>query len=292
VSDLRPRLVRAAALAAAVAVVAGCSREADAHQRPHRMRSMTSARQLSGEQQLGVEIRYGAGKLQVQPAPGDLLYRMDLAYDEEQFRPVAEYDRGASRLRLGVEGRDRHGGHVNGEDEHATISLSPSVPTDLTLQFGAGQAEVELGGLSLRDVAIQTGASQTTVSFSQPNRVAAREVSVKAGAAELRVTGLGNTRAERFDFQGGMGEATLDFGGAWDHSASAKVQMGVGSVRLRLPRSIGVRITRSGFLSSFDPSEMVKRGDAWFSKNYDASRYRLDLELDSAVGSVDVDWVD
>jgi hypothetical protein len=292
VSELRPRLVRAAVLAAAVAVAAGCGREADASPRAHRMRSMTSARQLSGESQVGVEIRYGAGKLQVQPAAGDLLYRMDLSYDEEQFRPVAEYDRGAARLRLGVEGRDHGGGHVNGEDEHATISLSPSVPTDLSLQFGAGEAEVELGGLSLRNVEIQTGASETAISFSQPNRIAARKVSVQAGAAELRVTGLGNTRAERFDFQGGMGEATLDFGGAWDHSASARVQMGVGSVRLRLPRAVGVRITRSGFLSSFDPTEMVKRGDAWFSKNYDSSRYRLDLELASAVGSVDVDWVD
>lgn len=288
---LAPR--RALVALAAAAVLAGCGQQADASPRRHRMREMTSARQLAGERQLAVRVQYGAGRLQVQPATGDLLYRMDLRYDEEGFRPVAEYDRGAGRLRLGIEGREHGGsGHHDGDQEHANISLSPTVPTDLSLQFGAGEATVELGGMALRDLSLETGASSTTVSFARPNRVAARQVRVRAGAAELRVTGLGNARAERFEFQGGMGQATLDFGGAWDHSATARVQMGVGSVRLRLPRSLGVRLTRSSFLSSFDPSRMVKRGNAWYSSGYEAAPYKLDLSIDAAVGSVGIDWID
>ncbi|HEX8246061.1 MAG TPA: LiaF domain-containing protein [Longimicrobium sp.] len=290
-SDLAPR--RALAALAAAAVLAGCGHDADASPRRHRMREMTSARQLSGERQLAVQVRYGAGRLQVQPATGDLLYRMDLRYDEEGFRPVAEYDRGAGRLTLGIEGRERGGsGRHGGDEEHADISLAPAVPMDLELQFGAGEAAVELGGMSLRELSLETGASSSTLSFSRPNRVAARLVKVQAGAAELRATGLGNARAERFEFQGGMGQATLDFGGAWDHSATARVQMGVGAVRLRLPRSLGVRVTRSSFLSSFDPSDMVKRGNAWYSRGYDAARYKLDLSIDAAVGSIDIDWID
>jgi uncharacterized protein DUF2154 len=292
VSDLARLRLRAALTVAALALAAGCGRDADARQQAHRMRDLTSARQLAGEKALAVQVQYGAGRLQVQPAAGDLLYRMDLRYDEDAFRPVTEYDRGAGRLRLGVENRERHHGRMGGEDEHATIWLTPTVPTDLTLQFGAGEAQVELGGLSLRDVTLQTGASSTAVSFSQPNRIAARLVKVQAGAAELRVTGLGNTRAERFEFEGGMGQATLDFGGAWDHGATARVRMGVGSVRLRLPRTLGVRVTRSAMLSSFDAPEMTKRGNAWYSHNYDAAANRLDLSIDAAVGSVDIDWID
>jgi hypothetical protein len=278
------RLAGAAVLAA---MLAACH-TADAQ----RMRGTTSARQLQDERRVNVEVEYGAGRLRVAPSRGDLLYRMELRYDDEQFRPVTEYDRGAGRLKLGMESREHRGRHRGDRDQHATIELTPRIPLALSLAFGAGEAQVELGGLALEDVSLQTGASHTVVSFSQPNRVAARRVKVEAGAAEVRVSGLGNTRAPRFEFSGGMGETTLDFGGAWTRSATAEINMGVGSVRLRLPRALGVRVTRDSFLSSFDAGGLVKRGDAWYSRNYDQARHKLDISIHAAVGSVEVDWID
>jgi hypothetical protein len=276
---------------AALMGAAACGHDAEARQ-PARMRGMTSARQASGETKLAVQVQYGAGHLRVSPAGGGLLYRLDLRYDERQFRPVADYDREAGRLKLGVEGRDGHGGSMNTDDAHATVELSPAVPMDLSLQFGAGEADVDLGGMSLRDVSVETGASRTTIAFGRPNRIAAGRVRVQAGAAELRVSGLGNARAERFEFEGGVGQTTLDFGGDWKQNATASVRMGVGAVRLRLPRSLGVKVTKDAFLTSFDPTGMVKRGDAWYSNNYDSSPYRLDLSINAAVGSIDIDWID
>jgi hypothetical protein len=290
VSDLLSARVRSLLGVAALATAAACGHDAEARQ-PARMRGTTSARQMAGEKQLAVQVQYGAGHLRVSPATGGLLYRLDLRYDERQFRPVAEYDREAGRLRLGVEGRE-HGGTTSADDAHATVELSPAVPMDLSLAFGAGQADVDLGGMSLRDVDVQTGASQTTIAFGRPNRIAAKRVRVQAGAAELRVSGLGNTRAERFEFQGGVGQTTLEFGGAWNQNATASVRMGVGSVRLRLPRSLGVKVSNSSFLSSFDPTGMTKRGDAWYSNGYASSRYKLDLSINAAVGSVGIDWID
>jgi hypothetical protein len=281
------RALRLAASAVLAATLAACH-PADAQ----RMRGTTSARQLQDERRVNVEVEYGAGRLRVAPSRGDLLYRMELRYDDEQFRPVTEYDRGAGRLKLGVESREHRGRHRGDRDQHATIELTPRIPLALSLAFGAGEAQVELGGLALEDVELQTGASRTVVSFSQPNRVAARRVKVEAGAAEVRVSGLGNTRAPRFEFSGGVGETTLDFGGAWTRSAAAEINMGVGSVRLRIPRALGVRVTRDSFLSSFDAGGLVKRGNAWYSRNYDQAPYKLDISIHAAVGSVGVDWID
>jgi len=255
------------------------------------LRTVTSSRQLQDERQVAVQLEYGAGHLRVSPSASDLLYRMEVRYDDQQFRPVSEYDRGSGRLKLGVESREHHGGHVrNGDQQHASIELSPRVPIDLAVQFGAGEADVELGGLALREVHLETGASRTTVSFTQPNRVAARTVKIEAGAAEIRLNGLGNTRAERFEFSGGMGEATLDFGGTWTRNATASLEMGVGSLRLRLPRGLGVKLTKDSFLTSFDASGMVKRGNAWYSRDYEQARYRLDLDINAALGSITVEW--
>jgi hypothetical protein len=281
------RAARLALTAGLLGTLAACH-SADAQ----RMRSTTSARQLQGETRANVQLTYGAGRLRVSPARGDLLYRMELRYDDEQFRPVTEYDRAGGKLKLGVESREHRGRRRGHDEQHATIELTPRVPLALRLAFGAGEADVELGGLALQDVHLQTGASRTNISFASPNRVAARRVKVDAGAAEVRVSGLGNTRSPRFEFSGGMGETTLEFGGAWTRSATAEINMGVGSVRLRIPRSLGVRIVRDSFLSSFDAGGMVKRGNAWYSRNYDQAQYKLDVSIHAAVGSVEVDWID
>jgi hypothetical protein len=276
-----------------LAALAACD-SAEADTGAQRMRSTTVARQLQGESRASVEVRYGAGRLRVSPARGDLLYRMELRYDDAQFRPLSEYDRAAGRLRLGTESRERSGGGMGGghDDQHATIELSPRLPIALSLSFGAGEADVALGGLALEDVHVQTGASSSRVTFDAPNRVDAKRVRVEAGAAELRVSGLGNTRSPRFEFSGGVGETTLEFGGAWTRSATAQVNLGVGSVRLRLPRSLGVKIVRDSFLSSFDAGGMVKRENAWYSRNYEQARHKLDISIKAAVGSVEVNWID
>jgi len=284
-----PELRAVAAALLATAVLTGTAEA-------QRMRSLTSARQLQGERRAEVVVKYGAGRLQVAPAAGDLLYRMELRYDDEEFRPVTEYDRAAGRLALGVESRERgshrHSRNRRRDAQHATIALTPRIPIALDLSFGAGEADVALGGLALEDVHLKTGASETRVTFSAPNRMAARRVKVEAGAAELTVTGLGNTHAPRFEFSGGVGESTLDFSGQWTRSAMASIDMGVGSVRLRIPRALGVKVTRDSFLASFDASGLVRRGDAWYSRNYAQARYRLDISVHAAVGSIAVDWID
>jgi hypothetical protein len=245
---------------------------------------------VQGERALRVELTYGAGELRVQPASGTLLYRLQMRYDERQFRPVTAYDRASGRLRLGVEGIRRNQRVTRGGN--ATVELSPSVPTDLKLEFGAGQANLELGGLSLRSVDLSTGASETQVRWSASNRVPAGTVRIASGASSIRVRGLGNARAERLEFEGGVGEATLEFDGAWGRSASMDVDMGVGSLTLRFPRSLGVRIEKDSFLASFSPAGMVRRGDAWYSRSWDGARDRLTVRIDAALGSIDVQWID
>jgi hypothetical protein len=254
-------------------------------------RTLTSARQLSGERHVNVNVEYGAGRLRVGPAAASYLYQMELRFDERSMRPVTEYDRQAGALRLGIRGSERGNRTVHHDQGRASISLAPGVPTSLRLAFGAGVADVRLGGMALDAVEISTGASEAHVSFDQPNRLAARRVRLEAGASELTVTGLGNARAEQIEFEGGVGETTLDFGGSWTRSARASVKVGIGSLTLRLPRGLGVRLHKDSFLSSFDTNGFTRRGDFWYTANYDRAPVRLDLSVDAAMGSVDVDWI-
>jgi hypothetical protein len=217
---------------------------------------------------------------------------MEMRYDKSDAEPISAYDGAQRRLRLGSRATEERRGRVNmKEGSRATISLTREAPLDLTLQFGAGEADIDLGGMRLRRLDLSTGASQTRLSFGAPNPIAAERVDIRSGAAELTVTGLGNLRAERLSFQGGVGATTLDFSGDWNRSATATVQMGVGSVTLRLPRGLGVRINRSTFLSSFDAPGLVKREGSYYSSDWDTAAHQLTLDLNAAFGSVSVEWI-
>ena len=37
---------------------------------------------------------------------------------------------------------------------------------------------------------------------------------------------------------------------------------------------------------------MVKRGNAWYSRNYDQAANKLDISINAAMGSIGVDWID
>jgi hypothetical protein len=258
-------------------------------------RTVTSSRQLWDEKQLNVHVEYAAGRLEVSPSATGLLYQMELRYDEEQFRPLTDYQRDRATLRLGVQSQNRDRGarmsRVH-DSSNAKLRLNPQVPTRLRLEFAAGEADVDLGGMALQDLHISVGASQARLRFDSPNRVEAERVKVEAGEADLHVDGLGNARAKRIEVAGGVGNTVLDFGGRWESDAQVSIEMGVGAVTLRVPRSLGVRVSRNSFLTRFSHSGLERRGDGFYNSNWDSAARKLTINVSAAMGAVNLVWID
>jgi cell wall-active antibiotic response 4TMS protein YvqF len=271
-------------------VVALCASAAEAQT----MRPFTTFRQMHGETRLNARLEYAAGSLQVAPGPPAELYRMDLSYDEDRYVPVSDFDAANGAVVLGLRAAGDGGVRVvsrNQLRQVASITFSPRVDLSLDLNLGATDAEVELGGLRVSNLDLKTGASRAVVSFSRPNATRCRRAAFSAGAAEISLIGLGNSRCDEIEFEGGMGSVTLDFTGAWTSSARVAVKMAVGGLTLRLPRQVGVRIALDKFLASFESAGLSRQGDSFVSENYDRASRRLDLEITTAVGDVNVEWV-
>jgi hypothetical protein len=259
------------------------------------MRPFSTFRQMHGETRLNLRLEYAAGSLHVAPGAANELYRMDLSYDEDRFVPVSDYDAADGTAVLGVKSSGSSGVRVSSKNQLqqlASIAVSPRVDLSLDLNLGAAEAQMELGGLRVSNLDLRTGASRTSVTFSRPNATRCRHAGFSAGAAEVSVAGLGNSRCDEIEFEGGVGSVTLDFAGAWSSSSNVKVTMAMGGLTLRLPRSVGVRLHMDRFLSSFEPAGLVRRGDAFVSENYDRETRRLNLEITTAVGGVSVEWLD
>jgi Cell wall-active antibiotics response 4TMS YvqF len=259
------------------------------------MRPFSTYRQWHGETRLDARVDYAAGALRLAAGRPNELYRMDVLYDAERYVPVSAFDAAGGGVGLGLRASGEGGLRVvsrNQLRQTASVTFSPRSDLALAVTLGAVDGDLELGGLRLTDLRLEAGASRATVRFSQPNAARCRAATLTAGAAELSVLGLGNSRCDRITFEGGVGRVTLDFGGTWTSSSQVAVKMALGEVALRLPRAVGVRITLDKFLASFEPQGMVRRGTSYLSPGYDQATRHLDIDVTTAIGGVTVDWLE
>lgn len=276
-------------LAALIAVLGIAALPAASTARAQDWRTLNTRRQVAGERELRVDLEFGAGRLKIEPAAAGELYHAAIRYDAESFEPIAKYERGV--LKLGIEGSGRGRRKRIRDGSQLTVGLGTDLPLDLDFAFGAVEAELELGGLRIRKAEIATGASETKLRFSEPNRHRLEKLDLTAGAAAFTATGLGNANAERIVFDGGVGDIVLDFSGEWRGDTRVEVTMGIGSLTLRLPRQVGVHLERETFLVSFDPQGLVKRGNGYYSEGWENADRRLTITVKGALGSVDIRWL-
>jgi hypothetical protein len=251
-------------------------------------RTITSMRQVGREDQLNVDLVYAAGQLDLVPGRKGVLYRSTLRYDADVIQPQLSYRN--ETLKLGLEdvrarGRNMKSGQLR-------LELGPDVPLELDLQFGAARANLDLSGLPVHKLKVATGASETDLRIEQPNPETCEELDLQVGAASFRAYGIGNLNPKRVDFSGGVGEVTLDFTGKARADTDVHIEMGLGSLTLRVPRGTGVRVRKTGLLVGFDSQELVKRGDMFYSQDWESAGRRITFDVQAALGSIRVVWVD
>lgn len=270
-----------------------CSLALAAHAAPLRaqqreLRSLDVSRQLHDSAALRVEVRYGAGTLGVRAATTPVLYRMQLKYPADRAEPVYAYYPTTRTLRVGVERQSSRvpSGDRNGE---LRLDLARAVPMDLSLELGAVEADLDLSGLRVDQLHVESGASEAQLRFDTPNTDRMRSLDLRVGAAGLRALGLGNANAGEVRVQAGVGDVDLDFGGAWQQDMALSVQVALGNVKLHVPRNVGVRLEVQRLLASVDVGDLVKRGDAYYSENWDQATRRLRVTSKTTFGKLRVD---
>jgi hypothetical protein len=257
------------------------------------MRDFTVERGRRSEQALRMIVDFTAGELFLRPSQNGALYRMQLRYDAERYDPRGAYQAERSVVRLGLERNSAGGLRVASRGrlaQQAVVEVTPDADLTLEANLGAAESSLELGGLRLEDLSIISGASRTELRFSRPNRVLCRRAQISSGAADLRVSDLGNSGCRRWTIEGGVGQVRLDLGGEWPEETEISVRMTVGGVRLVIPRDLGVRLRLSRFLASFSPDRFSRSGRAYTSESYASARRKVDLEIDTTLGSVAVEW--
>ncbi len=252
-------------------------------------RTVDITRQLHDSLPQRIRVQYGAGRVDVGSAPNAVLYAMHLRYDERRGAPVHRYDSASHSAVLGLESRDGAQRFSARDDSgELRLALPSGVPLDLDLQLGGTESRLELGGIMLQSLRLECGATDASVSFSQPNRTRMSDLTIDVGAADLLAVHLANANADQIRVQGGVGVADLDFSGAWTRDLTVDAKLAVGKLILRVPADVGVRLDVQRIIAGFEHDGMVKRDDAWYSTNYDTAPHKLRVRAETFFGQIEL----
>jgi hypothetical protein len=178
------------------------------------------------------------------------------------------------------------------ETARLSLGLTRGVPLDMGLRLGAVEAHVDLGGLAVDELTVESAASATQLRFTTPNPRRMRALRFDVGAAYIEAHDVGNANVERIAVDCGAGAVTLDFSGAWNADADARVRVRLGAVTLRVPKDVGVRAQVDLTLGSFDDEAFQQRDGVFYSSNWDSAPRRLTLDASMIIGRLRVERIE
>ena len=234
------------------------------------------------------------GELQVEPGTTDKAYEADFHYNDLAFKPDVSFERrdgGKADLFVSLEGESHSFG--NAGNNSIRLRLNPEIPVELELNTGVGSSAIDLSGMHVSSVEIQSGVGETRLDMLEPNQSECRLVEITSGVGEFKLTGLGHFAFDQFRFRGGVGGSELDFSGDWPKLGETEIEVGVGEVDVRLPRDLGFEIrVNQGFFSDLTvPDGFTKEGDAYLSDNRDRVEKILKIRVRAGIGGVKFSWL-
>ena len=199
-----------------------------------------------GAESLQAEIKMGVGKLEIDGG-ADEMAEAEFTYNVEDWKPETAYDvqDGNGRLTFSQPNNTNINGIPDDDIKYNwDIRFNNNVPTDLSIDLGAGESFLELNGLHLTDLNINVGAGKTEVDLSGDwpesfdvdisGGIGATEITLPSGVG-VRVkptTGLGNLEVYGLIRNGDV--YTNDLYGNADVELDINVSSGVGEITLRV----------------------------------------------------------
>lgn len=263
----------------------------------------------SDEKEVQVKIESSFGSVNIEKGDKNKIVRVYYRKKEKDRQPNLNIDysvrKGTGELFLemhpeGAEVRSSDDGdrgvHVNADvnfnADEWYVELIEGIPLSLDIELGAGKSNFDFTGLTINDLSISTGASSSKLSFDEMNPGEIKRLKIESGVSKFVAHNLNNANFRMLEFEGGVGSYYLDFGGDLKREVKADINVGLGAMTLAIPRNIGVKIKyEDSWLSnlSLDDDEFVrKKKGVYESENYSDAEGKMEISIESGLGSVKI----
>lgn len=167
------------------------------------------------------------------------------------------------------------------------LKLGTEKPMALEIQAGAYNSNITFGKVPLTDLSIDDGASQTKVTFDQPNTETMDNFTYHTGASQVELVNLANANFKDMTFESGAGSYTLDFNGELKQDASVDIKSGLSNMKIIVPSGTDAIITLTGGVNniSLKGTWTVESNEY---KTQSTKGPRLEINIEMGVGNLEL----
>jgi hypothetical protein len=239
-----PVVVLSIVMMAATAVIAGaCGTQPGGTPQVGKMQSESKSVDPEDAQSARAQLKMGAGELNL-TGGADQLMEADFSYNVSDWKPKVSYHVSSEEGELVVKQGSGGGVRLGGARNEWDIRLNDEVPTDLVVQMGAGESDLDLDSLTLTGLDLQMGAGKTTVDLTG-DYAKGFDASIQGGVGQAKVL-LPSEVGVKAKAQGGLGKINAeglrregesyvnDAYGKSDVTLSVDIQGGVGQINLEV----------------------------------------------------------
>jgi hypothetical protein len=177
------------------------------------------------------------------------------------------------------------GFHSNSWD----MRFTDAIPISFELGLGLGKGDFDMTGLNVKDLKLSAGASSVALRFDAPNVSTIEDLTIESGLSKFDGEGLCNANFNHLKFEGGVGSYTLDFSGELKKEVDVDIEVGLGSLTVRIPDKTGVKILYDkNWITHVDlDKDFTEEQDGqYFSSNYRSAHGKMNIRIDAGLGSV------
>lgn len=218
--------------------------------------------ELGGAETAVVNITMGLGELIVSDGADDLM-DAEFTYNIADWEPEVTYAVSGSNGRLDIiqPDGDFEGIPNNDVENKWELQFNNDVPMEMDVQLGAGESSLDLRGLNLERLSMESGAGSSTISL---------------GDSPLRIV----------DIKAGVGEMNLDLSDSWEEDANVTIETGVGDTSVVLPSDVGVIVHADLGIGDLDANGFRVQGDNYVNDAYGESSVTISIDLQGGLGSI------
>jgi hypothetical protein len=215
---------------------------------------------------LHLRVALGACRFRARPGEGDA-WVAGTYHDPTDRRPLRLLEEGSSVTITEEEPSFEQIPAVFGGMPRYELELGRQRPFALTIETGASEFDLDLGGIPLSRLMVRQGAGKFELGFSAPNPEPMQLLDVSSGAAGIALKNLANVNFSEMRLSGGAAGYELDFGGTLSRDAQVNIETGMSGVELTVPASTAARVVAETTLGSVDVGDgFTKREGAFFTE--------------------------
>ncbi|MCJ7812035.1 cell wall-active antibiotics response protein [bacterium] len=247
---------------------------------------------------LEVLLEVDAGKLIVEKGLDPYKVTVIMKYTDREFKERIDMDENKNRVKITLNRKNWFKIHHDRQKEdgpwaEVTVLLPYAVDILFDANIKAGEAQLVMDGIRLREFSMNHWIGELEVRFNEPNPIMMDFLDITAKVGETRLIHLGNAHFHRADINGGVGELQVDFTGDLQSQSQANIDLDIGEASVLLPQNMGVMMQIGGgfsFLSEKNlDNSFYKRGKTYYSDDYEEKEKKFFIRITPGLGDLKVD---